>query len=367
MQKNRVLSFVLAFILAISLVAIPATLVAGGGYHTTECEANTPYPTLLPPPPPPLTVETEQEWELPPGRFYTGRALGLHEYKGAEHSTAFITSQVVSVLEDHGDWLLISTWLGPRWIYLNYIPSTNSLDELLRRFPNTAVFYKNIETGFTYRWNADRVFFGASISKASFALYIYKRAEQGEFNLDRPITFTQQDWHGGSGVIRHRYTIGRTFTTRRVLELNLYESDNTATNMLRRTFGIAGYRQFVADLGGNPRFVNDRIFNSRLTANEVGRFAVAIWDYLESDGQYSNEFRNALLNNQFPFIVSDYPIASKTGWTAPTAWHDMAIVYAPSPYILVIMSARAGWTAADYRDFAEISMAFQTFNDRWFS
>jgi hypothetical protein len=45
----------------------------------------------------------------------------------------------------------------------------------------------------------------------------------------------------------------------------------------------------------------------------------------------------------------------------------MAIVYAPSPYILVILSARNGWTAQDYRDFAEISMAFQNFNSTWFT
>jgi len=44
----------------------------------------------------------------------------------------------------------------------------------------------------------------------------------------------------------------------------------------------------------------------------------------------------------------------------------MTIVYAPSPYILVIMSARAGWTERDYADFAEISMAFQGFNGGWF-
>ena len=167
-------------------------------------------------------------------------------------------------------------------------------------------------------------------------------------------------------MIRHRYYVGSTFTTRRLIELNLYESDNIATLMLRRTYGIQGYRQFVQSLGNNPDRVRERIMNSHLTANEAGRIALAMWDYIESGGQYSEEFRHALLNNQFPFIVSDYPIASKTGWTSPIAWHDMSIVYAPSPYILAIMSARNGWSARDYSDFAEISMAFQNFNDRWF-
>jgi beta-lactamase class A len=199
-----------------------------------------------------------------------------------------------------------------------------------------------------------------------YVLYIYKKAERGEVDLNSRITYTAADFNGGSGVIRLRYSFGHAFTQRELLGLNLYESDNIATLMLRRVHGIPGYRQFIADIGGNPNFVGNRIMNSNLTANEAGLFAMEIFNYMESDGTYSGELKRNLLNNQFPFIVSDYPVASKTGWTTHIAWHDMAIIYAPSPFILVILSARVGWTAQDYRDFAEISMAFQKFNDRWF-
>ena len=327
----------------------------------------TTYAKQLPIPPPPMPPPIPIPTPPPLAQLQIEKSTGLFEYKGATHPVSAISPQLVTVLETYDDWLLIRTYMGPMWIYLNFTPPTDSLDTLLRRFPNTSIFFQNIETGFTYTWYADREFFGASLSKASYALYLYQRAERGEIDLNRTITFTAADWNGGSGVIRHRYSVGRTFTTRRLIELNLYESDNIATLMLRRIYGIQGYRQFVESLGNNPRRVRDRIMNSQLTPNEVGRFALAIWDYIASDGRYSEEFRNALLNNQFPFIVSDYPVASKTGWTSPIAWHDMSIVYAPSPYILVIMSARGGWTARDYSDFAEISMAFQNFNDRWFS
>jgi len=349
------------------VIALVFSLAFGGVYLFAD-DAPPPIfsiiPSIPPPPMPPLPVE---EPVISPTQFYTGRVMGLFSYKGARYPISSISSQVVTVLDVDGYWKQINTWIGPRWIYLNFVPPTNSLDNLMRRFPNTAVFYKNIETGFTYQWNADRQFFGASLSKASYALYLYQRAELGEIDLNRYLTFTQADRNAGSGIINSRYPVGRQFTTRRLLELNLYESDNVATNILRRTFGIEGYRQFVQNLGGNPGMIRYRIFNSQLTANEAGRFAYAIWEYLESDGVYSEEFRGALLNNQFPFIVSDHPVASKTGWTSPIAWHDMAIVHAPSPYILVIMSARGGWTTADYRDFAEVSMYFQQYNDRWFA
>ena len=304
--------------------------------------------------------------EPPPVTFATTRPTGLFRYQGAAAPVSALSPQIVQVLVEDGPWRQIQTWMGPMWIYDNFAPSTGEIDAFLARFPNTAVFFYNTETGFTYVRDGNRRFFGASISKASYSLYLYQRAEGGEIDLNSYITYTNADWFGGSGVIRHHYQVGQAFTIRRTVALNLYHSDNIATNMLRRTFGLEGYRAWLYNIGGTPSMVRYNIFNSNLTANEVGLFAQEIWRYYQSGGRYSQEFMEMLLNNQYPFIVSDYPVASKTGWTAPIAWHDMAIVHAPSPYILVILSERQGWRPQDYQDFAEISMFFQEFNSRWF-
>jgi len=318
-----------------------------------------------------LAVKAEEP-ELEPfflicdANIHITRTLGLFENPGDLTHTAVVSPQNLTVLDGRDGWLLINTWVGPRWISFDFMPLTNDADAFMRQFGNTAIFFQNIDAGFTYTWNADRVFFGASISKASFALYLYQRADRGEIDLDCEITLTWADWNAGSGVIKYRYQPGDSLTTRRLIELNLYQSDNIATLALRRVYGVEGYTRFVEELGANPHRVGYRIMNGNLTANEVGIFARAIFDYIESNAPNSEEMRQGLLNNQFPFQVSDYEKASKTGWTSPSAWHDMAIVYAPSPYILVIMSAREGWRARDYQDFADISRFFQEFNDRWF-
>ena len=228
--------------------------------------------------------------------------------------------------------ILADTELFAQW--QAFPPPTDELDDLLSRHNNLSVYFKNLDTGFVYLHHADRIFMGASVSKAPFSLYIYQKAEENETELDE--------------------------RQKRLLRLNLSHSDNDATLSLARMHGTAGYRQFVADLGGNPDFVISSVMGSRLTAAEAGLFAKAIYAYIESEGRYSTEMKTHLLDNQFPFIVSEYPVASKSGFT-PTVLHDMAIVYAPSPYILVILSQRAS-----LRTFEEISMAFQAFNDTWF-
>jgi len=299
-------------------------------------------------------------------RMFIARPMGLFDAPGGAMISR-INPQVVSIVQRYGNWLQIETWLGAKWIDLDFTPPVHELNNQLRRFGNNlSVYYRNLDTGFTYRYNTGRVYFGASISKAIFALYIYSLAEAGEICLDDTLVFTAADFNAGSGVMKYRNNFGDHLTIGELVRLNLSYSDNIATLMLVRHFGIAGYRQFVADNGGDPSRVRDRIMNSNLTANEAGLFARLIHEYIESDVEHSEQFRAHLLNNQYPFIVADHPVASKTGWTRPIAWHDMAIVYAPSPYILVIMSAREGWSARDYADFAEISRIFQEFNDTWF-
>jgi len=282
--------------------------------------------------------------------FGTNRLLGVNDY---------VVAQVVYILDSADE-------PAPHPI----LPSAYALvalDELLARHgDDISVYFENIETGFVYRFNADRVYFSASVPKAMYALYLYQLAEQGRVNLDSVHEFTYGDANWGSGIIQRQYDFGATFTLRELLRLNISESDNVATNILRRTNGIYGYKNFISRLGGDPALVGNNVMNSNLTANEAGLFANEIFAYIESDGRYSHEFRSHLLNNQFPFIVSCYPVASKTGWTTYRAWHDMAIVYAPSPFILVILSAREGWTDDDFADFAQISMTFQEFNDTWF-
>ena len=241
------------------------------------------------------------------------------------------------------------------------------LHDFLSQFGDSvSVYYENLETGFVFRHYADRVFFGASATKAPFALYIYQKAERGETNLDTHFTFTEGDYWGGSGFIRHNHEFGDTFSQRRLLHLMISPSDNIATRILRRAHGLNGYRAFIESIGGNTHFIQN-ITYSYLSADEAGLIMREIYKYLESGGKFSDEFKDNLLRNRYPFIISDYPVASKSGWAENFggAWHDMAIVFAPSPYILTLLSSRAG-NRDDRVVYDTISMFIQDFNDRWF-
>jgi len=298
--------------------------------------------------------------------FYTGEILGAFD-EADGRILHWLHPQVVTIQEQHGNWLHIYTSEGYAWVNFYFQPPIHLLEDFMRRFGDSvAVFYENLASGFTFSHNGDTAFFGASATKAPFALYIYQKAERGETGMTDVFTYTSGDYWHGSGVIRQRYYVGTTFTQRRLLHLMLAPSDNIATRILRREHGLDGYRAFVESLGANPVHVHNLTY-SHLTANDAGIFMRESYRYINSGGRYSHEFRDNLLANRYPFITSDYPIASKSGWSGTPwqAWHDMAIIYAPSPYVLVLLSSRAG-NALDVRAYNEISMFIQAFNSAWF-
>ena len=308
------------------------------------------------------------EYELveyePYEKLHVYRRTGLFDAPGGELLGSF-PPQEVKITERYGDWLQINGY--DQWIYLNFEPPIHVLEDFVQQFGNTvSIYYENMETGFVFRHNADQQYFGASATKAPFALYIYLKTERGEASMDTITTYTSADFWAGSGVIRHRYSVGQGFTQRQLLNLMLAPSDNIATRMLRREHGLDGYRAFVESIGANPEFVQNLTF-SYLSANDAGIFLREKYFYIESGGRYSHELRDNMLANRYAFIISDYPVASKSGWAANygAAWHDMAIVYAPSTYILALLSSRAG-NAADRRIYDSISMFVQEFNTKWF-
>jgi len=322
---------------------------------------------------------------------------------------AVLPAQTVELIDTRNDWLLISTDSNLYWVNPHFSPPTYELDEFLAELNrnhsitvyvhpepeengflgyneygepiappppepiaetqiivnNFSAYFINLETGFTYSYNADQIYFSASVPKAMLGLWIYKMAEEGLVDLESTTTYTAEDFWPGSGTIQFDHSVGTELTQNELLRLLLSVSDNIATLMLIREHGLEGYTEFIRSIGGNADFVGERVMNSNLTASEAAFFARQIHAYIQADNQHGLELKEHLLNNVAPLITADYPIASKSGWTR-NVWHDLAIVYAPSPYILILLSNRDGLITRDHTDFLTLSTMFQDFNNRFF-
>jgi hypothetical protein len=269
------------------------------------------------------------------------------------------------ILEEAGNWLLIGTEDGLMWIDLSFWPDDSLFRDFFDNFPYAvSVWYHNLESGITFGHKDALVYYSASLNKASHALYVYHLAEQGLADLNRIHTLRPGERRFGTGVIHRAAAYGTEFSHLELLRHSVADSDNTAFNILLNHYYNYSpcFNEFYESIGGSMYFAGDNR-NHSMTAAEAGFIMQNIHRYIQTNTDYARHFHHSLLHSDVPVIVSDYPVAQKYGhWQE--SFHDMAIVYSPSPYILVIMSA-LGYRAP-FHAFEEISVFVQDFNDRYF-
>lgn len=234
------------------------------------------------------------------------------------------------------------------------------IESFMAQFGDTvSVYFENFESSFVFHHNPYKTYFASNISALPFAYYIWQKSSAGQNSIRETITFEERDRQAGTGVIQHSYAVGTDLTQKRLLETMIQNSDNIAIAMLRRYHGVNTYTAFIEEIGANASFINT-ITYSYIDAFNAGFFARHIFAFLQAGYYYSAYFREDLLNHNHSFANFTYPAASKTAW-APDAMHEIAIVYAPSPFSLSILSSRIG-NSVDRRVFAEISEFFEQFN-----
>jgi len=214
---------------------------------------------------------------------------------------------------------------------------------------HTSFYFHNIETGFRYDFNSDRIYYGASTPKVFYNHFLYVQDEMGI------ITLTDQE------------RLWIEYAQRRSL-------DEFSLNLQRR-YGLDAYHSWLEEQGVFTLHSNaNHHFGLRIRfiVEEAALLMYNIYQYFLTETPNAVEFRENMINNEKPFIVSDnYEVASKTGWLWPQrVRHDVAIIEAPSPYILVILSEDSR-TALDlpYNEpyyFRMLSQLFEDFNNRWF-
>lgn len=215
-----------------------------------------------------------------------------------------------------------------------------------------SVYYRDLGSGTVYEYQALDKYPAASVIKAPYCMYVYSLVSQGKADLDQTFVYTEEYTQGGTGLIQ-KMEPGAELTLRQLLALAIRESDNIAFAMLRKAFPATGYKAFAADLG--LQFPEDIRWatNSLLCARDAGMYMTAIDAFIRSD-PHGPDLEYDMRRTKYPLIRSSYPIARKYGWMEG-AYHDAAIVYAPHPYVLVILSDHDGGTREDRAMFADIS------------
>lgn len=197
--------------------------------------------------------------------------------------------------------------------------------------------YKDLYTGFTISYNEHQNIFSASSIKAPKDIYIYEMASLGKINLEEELTYTTNYYNTGSGILKTK-PFNEKYTTRKLLKLSTVDSDNAAHNMLMDRYGRQNMLEFWKNKGTTAIFTQPN--NWGLTnAHDATIYMEELYNFYLKDELYGNELMTNFLNAYPKFIKgkNNYLVANKSGWSG-TAIHDMSIIFAENPYVIVALS-----------------------------
>lgn len=237
-----------------------------------------------------------------------------------------------------------------------------NIEERIRKTgADVAIAFRTLDGHAAYPFHDEESFHAASTMKIPVMIELFHQARQGKLKLDDPLPI-KNEFH--SLVDGSTYTldptddsetdlykgVGQTRTLLQLCELMITASSNLATNLLIEKLGVDNIRATVHTLRADGmnvlRGVEDnkaflKGLNNTTTARGLQLLLEAIAHGEASDQESSRQMIAILERQKFnEGIPAGLPpgirVAHKTG-EITRIHHDAAIVFAPKPFVLVIL------------------------------
>lgn len=251
------------------------------------------------------------------------------------------------------------------------MPDFNGFLDELQDIINGADFslafsYKNMNTGAEINFNQHSDFMTCSTIKVPYV----KSLLENDVNLDQIIN-KWSAWEGDTG-----YTAGLSngtgISTKELMKRAVSYSDNTAYFLLNNYYGYSQYNANQTRLTNNCYLGSGWIF-THCTAAEMLRNYTDVYEYINSGrhGSFLKEIMSADdvdVNMQIrSALESKYTVCEKYGsefgaWGEQNQFHDCAIVFAESPFVLVIFTNQAPETEQSAEIFKKLAVVFYKIN-----
>jgi beta-lactamase class A len=235
-------------------------------------------------------------------------------------------------------------------------------DHIQRSGADVAIAFRTLDSQSRWYLHADEPFHAASTMKVPVLIELYNQAHEGKLRLESTLIIRNEfrsladaspyslDPADDSDASLYGF-VGGTRTLAQLSELMITVSSNLATNLLIEKLGVENIQHGVHALGADGmrvlRGVEDgkafhQGLNNTTTARALARLMEAIARGEAVDPESSHRMSEILerqtFNDGIPAgVPPDTRVAHKTG-DITRIQHDAAVVYAPRPFVLVILT-----------------------------
>jgi beta-lactamase class A len=234
--------------------------------------------------------------------------------------------------------------------------------DIARSGADVAVAFRTLDGRSQWFLRADESFHAASTMKVAVLIELYRQVHAGKVRLEDPLIL-RNEFH--SLVDGSVYTLdpaddsetdlyralGQSRTLGQLSELMITVSSNLATNLLMGKLGVDNIRAGVQALGADGMNVrrpleDSKAFEQGLNNTTTARALLQLLEALaagravdrEASQQMIAVLERQTVNDRIPTgLPPGTPVAHKTGEITKIR-HDAAIVYAPRPFVLVVLT-----------------------------
>ncbi len=180
---------------------------------------------------------------------------------------------------------------------------------------HVSIGYYNINKNYTYKYNADKVYYGASLIKTLDALYVYEN-----------MTLTDK--------------------LRSLVKPAIEKSDNTAHFRLVETIGFTNLKRYGEKL--EAKYVLTRgssDYYGNTTVDDQLIYFKYLYNFLHNENipqANREELKNYFINDYYNYLLFDgLPTTLHKYGYYGAYYHDVGLVIDSSPYIVVILTTEA--------------------------
>jgi len=224
---------------------------------------------------------------------------------------------------------------------------------------DVGLYYKDLTTGETFGYREREMFEAASVIKLPVYAAIMKMAAEGRADLSEIIVCKDEDKVPPCGAL-YFFTGDVPADISTLCGLMISLSDNAATNLLLRRFGLDFLNGEFKGFGLKDTHLERRLFDpesaakgmeNRIVPAEMGELLEQIYRHTFVSEQVSREMEKLLLEQQINHKIPGYlpegtPVGHKTGEDDGIT-NDVAIVYGEKPFILCFASNKTDVPTAE--------------------
>lgn len=228
----------------------------------------------------------------------------------------------------------------------------------------------DLETGWEFSHEKAQLFPSASLAKIPLMAACFLAADQGRIKLNHNIALKSSDKLTGSGVLKGM-PVGTTFSVEKLIGLMIYDSDNTAANIVTNLAGIDYLNSAFKSFGLKNTDLSRKIADYQSRDNGIENYTTAEDMAMLLDKIYRRSLGNknvsdqcismlklTRMNDRIPkYLPLEITVAHKTGLENGVC-HDAGIVFThKGNFIIVVLTKHANSNSAPSKEFiAKVSL-----------